>query len=323
MKRAKLLTLIGFLLALLFSAEVLAAFPEREITFYCSSSAGGMTDLTARYFAERLSKSFGQPIVVNNKPGAAHTICINLISKAAPDGYSVGVVGGSGLMVVPNLRKLTYNPLGDFTYIATCGEYPAGLTVLANAPWNNLEEFLDYGKKNPGKIIYSSDGHGSAAHMTMEYIAKKKGGVIFKHVPYSGGARNAPALLGGHTHAWAASGSQVKFIRDGKMKLLAGFNEERAKYAPNIPTLKELGYTNHSASILMVIIAPKGLPDSVLKKLETSLLNAMKESSYEGFMDKFETVPVLLGSNETANKIKELLKSWKNIVEVTGIKESE
>jgi len=314
---------MGFCLFLLGPVGAQGEYPEREVILYCSSSAGGTTDLNARYLSEAISKILGQPIVVVNKPGAAHTICANFVANAKPDGYSIGCIAGSAFIQGPSLRKVPYDVVKDFAYIATCSEYTMGLTVRADAPWKTLEEFLDYAKKNPGKIIYGSDGHGVGPHILMEYVAYKKGGIGWKHVPYSGGARNAPALLGGHTHAWAAAGTQVQFIKDGNMRMLVCFNDTRQKYAPDVPTLKELGYIDVPTGIPIVFVGPKGLPDPIQKKLETAYLKAMRDPAYAQFLEKLNMPPSILGAKETAKDIEEKLKIWKELVRLAGIKEKE
>ena len=142
--------------------------------------------------------------------------------------------------MVPHMRKVPYDYRNDFTWIATYTEYTSGLVVKADAPWKTLEEFLDYAKKNPGKVIYGSDGHGVGTHILMEYLALKKGGINWKHVPIAGGPKLATALLGGHIHAWSAAGTHVQMVKDGTVRLLVSFNKTRMKSAPEVPTIVEL-----------------------------------------------------------------------------------
>jgi len=325
MKSVKKMSIFVVIAGLFIMGPVLARaeYPEREVILYCSSSAGGTTDLTLRYLSEPLSKTLGQPFMVVNKPGAGHVICATLVANSKPDGYSLGGVAGPAFTSVPNVRKVPYDIRRDFTYIATCAAYTWGLTVRADAPWKTLEEFLDYAKKNPGKIIYSTDGHAGTAHIMMEYLARKKGGIDWKHGPYSGGARNAPALLGGHVHVWAAMGTQVQFVKDGQMRMLACFNETRQKYAPDVPTLIELGYVNHSIDSPIVIVGPKGLPEPILKKLEAAYLKAMKDPAYDKFLEKLNMPPAILGAKETTQSMEEKLNLWGEMARVTGIKEKE
>jgi len=194
------------------------------------------------------------------------------------------------------------------------------LVVRTDAPWKTLEEFLDYAKKNPGKMIYGSDGYGLGTHILMEYMAVRKGGIDWKHVPIPGGPKLATALLGGHIQAWSAAGTHVKFIKEGKIRLLVSYNETRLKYAPEVPTMNELGY-NLAIGTPLVIVGPKGLPEAILKKLAEAYLKAMKEPAYLQFLDRVDFVQNFLGPVDLAKAIESTSKGWKELIEATGIKE--
>jgi len=320
MKRANILVALGTVLILLSPAVVLGDYPEREITVYCGSTAGGVTDLGIRLLSETVSKALGQPVVVVNKPGASHTICANLVANAKPDGYTLGALSASAFTQVPHMRKVPYDVGKDFSWIASYTDYTSGVVVRADAPWRTLGEFLDYSQKNPGKMVYGSDGYGLGTHILMEYLGVKKGGIDWKHVPIPGGPKLAAALLGGHIQAWSAAGTHVKFIREGKVRLLVSFNQTRLKYAPDVPTLQELGYTV-TAGTPLVIIGPKGLPESIHKKLEEAYLKAMKEPAYIQFLDRVDFIENFMGSAELAKAIQLQSQGWKELVDVTGIKE--
>jgi tripartite-type tricarboxylate transporter receptor subunit TctC len=154
----------------------------------------------------------------------------------------------------------------------------------------------------------------------MEYIALKRGGIDWKHVPISGGPRLATALIGGHIHAYSAAGGHISFIKDGTMRLLVSYNKTRMKAAPDVPTLSELGLIDVTGGTPMVIIGPKGLPDSIPKKLESAFLKAMKDPSYLAFLDKVEFSPVFGGSQETRQGIEKQYEEWGKMIKTTGIK---
>ncbi len=314
-------TTIFILLLLCAPWQAGAAYPERETTVYCGSSAGGTTDVSIRILSDIVSKEFGQPVVVVNKAGASHTVCANLVANAKPDGYSLGALSATAFAEVPHLRKVPYNVMQDFTWIATYTEYTCGLVVKSDAPWKTLEEFLDYGKKNPGKITYASDGYGTGGHIMMEYLGLKKGGIDWNHVPIPGGAKLATALLGGHVHAWSAAGTHVQFVKDGNMRLLAAYNRTRMKAAPEVPTLEEMGYKGLPKGRHLVIIGPKGLPGPIQKKLETAFLKAMKDPSYAKYLDSIQFSPTFADGNETAKNIEANSKIWAEFIRATGIKE--
>jgi len=134
---------------LLIATLVQAEFPEREITVNCNSAAGGITDTSIRILSDTVSKKFGQPVIVVNKPGASGVICANFVANSKPDGYTLGIYGSNPFTMVPHVRKVPYHYKNDFTWIASYMEYPSGLVVKPDAPWKTLEEFLDYAKKTP------------------------------------------------------------------------------------------------------------------------------------------------------------------------------
>jgi tripartite-type tricarboxylate transporter receptor subunit TctC len=314
----------GFVfLLLLIPCLAFGAWPEREITVYNGSTAGGVTDLGARLLSDTVSKMFEQPVVVVNKPGAAHVICANLVANAKPDGYTLGTLSAHVFGIIPHMRKLPFDWKKDFTWIGTYTEYTSGLVVKNDAPWKTLDDFLNDAKKNPGKIIYGTDGHGAGTHILMEYIALKKGGIDWKHVPIAGGPKLATALLGGHIHAWSAAGSHVQMIKDKQVRLLAAFNNMRMKAAPDVPTLMEVKITDLAVGTSLVIIGPKGMPEPIVKKLEEAYLKAMKEPSYLQFLEKVEFPPVFAGSMETARTMERQNKGWGEMVLATGIKMEE
>lgn len=323
MKLNRMMTMAGILVVLVVPVLAMGAWPEREVTVYNGSTAGGVTDLASRLLSDTVGKIIGQPVVVVNKPGAAHTVCANLVANAKPDGYTLGALSSSAFTQVPHMRKVPYDVKKDFSWIVTYTEYTSGLVVKADAPWKTLEEFLDYAKKNPGKIIYGSDGYGMGTHVLMEYIALKRGGIDWKHVPIAGGPKLATALLGGHIHAWSAAGTHVQMIKDKTVRLLVSFNNYRMKAAPDVPTLIELKIIDLSVGTALVIVGPKNLPEPILKKLEDAYVTAMKEPSYLAYMDKVEFPHVFLGSKETAQKIEMQYRGWGEMIRATGIKEEQ
>jgi tripartite-type tricarboxylate transporter receptor subunit TctC len=322
MKKGTFLTTASFLLFLLIPTLAQSEFPEREITIYCSSSAGGITDMSIRLLSDTVSKKFGQPVIVVNKPGASSTICANFVANTKPDGYSIGVYSSVAFTIVPHLRKVPYHYKNDFTWLATCMEYPTGLVVKPDAPWKNLEDFLTFAKKNPGSITYGSDGYGVITHILMEYLAAKRGGIEWKHVPIAGGPKLVTALLGGHINAYAAAGSHVQYIRDGSMRLLVGFNKTKMRAAPEAPTLQELGY-NIQVGMNTVIAGPKGLPDSIKKKLAEAYLAAMKTPSFEKYLQTIDSPPAFAGAGATAKGIEDDSIVLGRIIKEAGIKEGQ
>ncbi len=318
MKKMGIFALVTLGFSLLSSAQ--AAYPDREITLVCAHAAGTNTDQCIRVVSDLASKILGQPIVVMNKPGASYVIGASAVANAKPDGYTIGVASGSLFSHVPHLRKIPFDIKKDFSWITGFTEHTNGLVVKADAPWKTFEEFLDYAKKNPGKITYCHDGYGLLGHIFMEYMAVKKGGIDWKFVPIPGGPKQTTALLGGHVHAWSAGGFHVQFVKDGSMRLLVNFDPHRLKAAPDVPTLKELGYDVGYRGTPIAMFGPKGLPEPIRKTLEDAYLRAMKDPAYRKLLDTLQMPHIFRTGKELAETMDTDFQTFGKLIKITGIK---
>src|SRR4030042_219873 len=181
-------------------AEDPAKFPSRPITMIIHFNPGGTSDLSGRKLADLAGKFLGQPIVCEDKAGGAGVIAINAVAKAEPDGYTVGTVTYSPTVFAPHFRPVPYNVKGDFTWIMQYAELPQPFCVLSNARWKTLKEFIEEGRKNPGKLTYTTPGPKSGMHVLMEEIALAEN-VKLIHVPTAAGSEAVTQLLGGHVDA--------------------------------------------------------------------------------------------------------------------------
>jgi tripartite-type tricarboxylate transporter receptor subunit TctC len=254
--------------ALLFCAPVSAfgqAFPSKHINVYVGYGAGATTDLSARALAEGLEKALGVPIVVENKPGATAGVAANLVAKAKPDGYTIGVVSTGVVTVRPHIFRAPYEPLKDFTLIAQYSRYIGALTVRGDSPIKTVDEFVAYAKSKPG-LSYSSSGTHSQQQMGIEQFRLCKG-LEFTHLPAKGGAEANTLLMGGHVDFTAGSGQHMSYVRQGRLRNLVLLNtNERDPTQPDVPTMKDIGCPDAPA-LGYLVIGPKGLPDSVYKTL--------------------------------------------------------
>ncbi|MBW2598981.1 MAG: tripartite tricarboxylate transporter substrate binding protein [Deltaproteobacteria bacterium] len=233
---------------------------------------------------------FNRPLVCSNKPGGGSALMHGLVAKAKPDGYTLGVLLTAGLTRIPYLRKVPYDPMNDFTPIMQFAVYQYGLCVKADSPWKTFQEFIDYAKKNPGKVTYSTAGTGSGQHLCMEYLAKKEG-LKWTHIPYKGGVPAVTACLGGHVTAVAQTIEFKPYVQSGDLRLLAVFGEQRIATFPEIPTLQELGY-DFSVAAGLGIVGPKGLPTNIVDKLEASFLRASREKSFQKLLKRLDLLRV-------------------------------
>ncbi len=305
---------------LFFFSHAQAAYPDREITLITSHAAGTSTDQAIRILSEAASKVLGQTIVIMNKPGASYVIGNSQVINSKPEGYTLGFCYAGAFAHVPHMRKVPYDFKKDVTWIGTCGDYTHGLVVKPDAPWKTLREFLDDAQKNPDTIIYSHDGYGLFLHVLMEYIAIKEGGIKWKFVPIPGGPKQATALLGGHTHAWAAGGFHVPFVRDKTMRLLVSFDRTRLKIEPEIPTIYEMGYETGIQGPSYVLFGPKGIPEPILRKIEDAYRKAVNDPSFAKLMGAFAVTPYFRNSKETEKYMSEESEAMGKLVKITGVK---
>src|SRR6476660_6898786 len=225
------------------SASAQAAWPSKSIKIIAPVQPGGGVDLVARTIAERLTKSFGQSVVVDNQSGGGGVVGSLATARAAPDGYTlmVGYVGTHGTN--PAVRKLPYDAIRDFTPIAMVGGTPNVLVVPPSLPVKTLPEFIDYAKANKGKLSYGSSGPGTLTHLAMEQL-KVAVGIDLVHVPYRGIGPAITDILGGQTQAlFPGLAAALPHIKAGKMRPLAVTGARRHALLPAVPTFEELGST--------------------------------------------------------------------------------
>lgn len=254
-----------------------AGFPDRPITVVVPFPAGGASDSTARFMQPKMSEVLGQPVVVDNKPGANGGIGAAHVAKAAPDGYTL-LVGSIGVFSInPALYpNLPYSPQKDMDLLTQAVRTPNVLVTSPNFPANTVQELVEYLKKNPNKVTFASSGIGSSDHLTAALFWQKTGtqGV---HVPYKGGGPAINDLMGGHADvSFQNLGSVANQIKAGKLKLLAVTAADRTSLFPDTPTMAQAGVPLEVYS-WQAAAAPKGLPADVKAKLEAALMAALKD----------------------------------------------
>jgi tripartite-type tricarboxylate transporter receptor subunit TctC len=300
-----------------FAAEV---FPTRAVTVVCGWGAGGMMDLSIRAISKAAEKELGQPIIVENKAGAAGVIAQSYAAKAKPDGYTLGVTVTSTFIIQPQMRKTSYAPLTDFTDVMAYARYAIGFVVKADAPWNSYEDVIAYAKKNPGKFTYAHGGVGSMQHICMEQIAMKEG-IKWSQVPFKSGPEAVIACLGGHTEGAAQGPADVlPHVKAGKLKMLLVLNEKRWEEAPNVPTIFEKGH-NFGVISYLSIYGPKAMPESIRQKLENAFRNGMKDRTFSETLKQFQVEESYLSGKEYSAKWRSQYQEMGKILDALGLVE--
>jgi tripartite-type tricarboxylate transporter receptor subunit TctC len=293
-------------------------FPAKPVTFIVPWPAGGSTDLAVRALADATQKHLGQPIVIDNKPGASGTLGpAQMAANAKPDGYTIAQIPIT-VFRLPFMTKVTFDPAKDFTYIAGLTAYTFGVVVKSDSQWKTFKDLVAHAKANPGKVKYGSPGTGTSLHIGMEQIAKQMG-VKWTHVPHKGGAELNAALLGGHIDAIADSTSWAALVNSGDFRLLVTWSPNRTRNWPNVPTLQEQGI-NLILNSPYGVAGPKGMDPKVVKVLADAFAKGVKEPSYAEALKKFDQELAYLDTPAYQKHVVEQIEEAKTQVEELGLK---
>jgi tripartite-type tricarboxylate transporter receptor subunit TctC len=268
------------------------AYPNRAITIVAPFPPGGVADLTARPVAAALEKVVKTPVAVVNKTGAAGAVGMQYVATSKPDGYTL-LLALSSISIIPEADKLFGRPpaftVDQFEPIALISADPTILVVRTESPWKTAREFIEDARQRPDQISYSSSGIYGTLHMAMELL-QQAAGIKLRHVPFPGGGPAVTALLGGHVDALASGPSVVlPHVKAGKLRVLAGWGDQRIAALPEVPTFKELGYPGAEFYIWAGLFAPKGTPEPVLVKLREAMRAVVADPDFKAAMTKLET----------------------------------
>ena len=289
MKRLLSATLLSLAAA---SACAQGAWPTRPVTLVVPFPPGGGTDTGARIVAEQLSKKWGQPVLVDNKGGAAGQIGADVVAKARPDGYTI-LMGNIGTQAInPSLYpKMTYDPDKAFAPIALVAELPLAMMVNPNVPAKTVKEFIALAKAQPGKLSYSSSGAGGGPHLAAEMFKDATGSYIL-HVPYRGGGPAIGDLLAGHVQlsfmtVLEASGH----IKAGKLRALAVTSDKRVSALPDVPTLAEAAVPGFNSISWIGLLAPAGTPREIVEKISADVRELVARDDVKDRLVQLGAVP--------------------------------
>jgi len=306
-------------LALAPTSLLAAEYPTKPIRMIVTYVPGGGADIVGRYVADKLSRAMGQPIIVENRPGAGGLIGVNAGLAAQPDGYTVTLISSS-YTVNPSLYKLKFDPVRDITPISQVSAGPLILVSNPDLPAHSVAEVLALAKTKPGGLTFASSGSGSVIHLAGERFGAD-GKVPFRHVPYKGGGAALNDVLAKQVDIYfAASASALPLIKSGKLRAYAVTSKQRLKALPEVPTVAESGLPNYDVTLWYGLIGPKGMPADVVKRLNTEVnrILAMPETA-----TKFSTdgaAPAGGTPQQFGELISREVKTWTGIVTKLGVK---
>lgn len=280
-------------------------YPNKPITLIVPWPAGGSSDIAMRAIGDAASKKLGQPVVVDNKPGASGTLGpATMAATAKPDGYTISQMPIS-VVRIPVMQKTTFDTLKDFSYIAQLTGYTFGVTTKADSQFKTWADVIKFAKENPGKVTYATPGTGTSLHIAMEMIAAKEG-VKFTQVPFKGAAETNAAVLGGHTLLQADSTGWKPLVDAGQIRLLNIWTAERSKVWPDAPTLKELGYP-YVFDSPFGIAGPKGMDPAIVKKLADAFKTAVEDPGVIEVLKRYDMFPRYLDTASYVSAMQKLV----------------
>jgi tripartite-type tricarboxylate transporter receptor subunit TctC len=304
---------------LFFAPAAAADYPNRPIRVVVPYAGAGTMDIAARIIFERVSRTIGQPVLIDNRPGAGGTIGTEQVAKAAPDGYTL-VLGDPMTSLSANVSLMpssSFNPLKDLVPVVNFGSTGVAVIVTPSLPVKTLDEFVNYARSRPGQLLYGSTGNGSPGHLNGEVFAKLVG-IKAAHVPYRVGGQGTTDLLVGRIHFWLAQiPTRLEQVRNGQLRALAVAGSERS---PDLPEVKELGYGDFDASSTYALFAPTGLPSDVISKLYDEIKNALGDEDVVKKLRAAGLEPKLMDSAQVTKVLQDQIVRWAQVVKAANIK---
>ncbi len=292
-------------------------FPTRPVTLIVPWPAGGATDRHLRVLADAASKHLGQPIVIDNKPGASGTLGgATMAATAKPDGYTIAQLPIT-IFRLPYMQKVSWDPRKDFSFIIHLTGYTFGTAVNAQSPWKTWGDLLSYAKANPGKVRYGTPGTGTTLHITMEQIALREG-IKWTQVPFKGEAEQTAALLGNHVEAVAAGTGLGPLVDSGDFRMLVVWTEKRSDRFPNTPTLVEEGQKIVSESPYG-LAGPKGMDPAVVKILHDAFRKAVDDPAHLAILKELSQPLIYKNSEDYKTFALQLIDEQQQLIKQLGL----
>ena len=291
-------------------------WPAKTITIVVPFPAGGTTDVLARAIGTKLSSAIGQPVIVDNKPGAGATLGAEQVAKATPDGYTLLMGAVHHTVATHVYKQLRYSFEKDFAPITTVALVPNVLTVSANSPYKSVKELVAAAKASPEKLAYGSNGNGTAQHMIGTQFQLETGTKVL-HVPYKGSAPLTTDLLGGQVDmSFDTITPVLPFIKDGKLRPLAVTTAKRSSALPQVPTLQEAGVPNLAIGTWFGLLAPAATPKPVVTRLNTELVKIIQSAEFRKQMMDIGAEPVGNKPEDMARQIREETEKFGQLVKL-------
>jgi len=303
------------------TAEAVAEYPERTVHIIVQYPPGGTPDMVARLLADRYSKKFGKPFVVENRPGASGNIATRYVAKSKPDGYTLLLASDGPITIAPTLQKnMTYDPIAELTPVTLAATSAFALLTSSSNSVNSVKDLIARAKANPGKLNYASPGIGTQHHLAAELL-KTIGKIDIVHVPYKGFAPGTVDVISGQVEmVFGSVPASVKYVKGGKMKALAVTGERRFSGMSSVPTMMESGLPNYNITAWYGLMAPTGTPRTIIDKINAESSNILANEDVIKMLEARGLDVVAGGPDAYAKRIKADVEAWGKIIKDANVK---
>ena len=312
--------LVAFAIALSFVPAFAQDYPVKPVRIIVPFAAGGPADVYARFIGARLQESFGQPVVIDDRPGAGSIIGTDAVAKSAPDGYTLLMMSNTHTVNETLIPNKPYQLMRDFVPVATINYSDLVLVVHPSVGANSVAELIRIAKANPGKLNYASSGPGTPYHMAGE-LFKAMAGVDIVHIPYKGSSGARTDVLGGQVQMmFDAVPTMAEHAKTGKVKALGTTGKTRSAVLPGVPTIDEAGVTGYEAVIWLGLMAPKGTPPAIVAKLNGEITKIQNRAEVRQEWIAQGALPMTMTPDEFGRYLNDDIVKWERIVKISGAK---
>jgi len=307
--------------AILSEPAAAQTYPSKPIKIIVSTSAGGVTDLSARIFGQHITAKTGQTVVIDNRAGASGNLAMDALAKSEPDGYTLGVANTGNIVINPYLfPAMPYDPFKDLVPVGLLGTVPLFLVMNSNVPAKSLAEFIAYTRDNPDKISYASAGAGTTPDIAAHEFARRSG-LKLVMVPFRGTGPATQAVLGGDVHAtFVSMGPHIEFVRQGKLLVLGAATPQRVPYLPDTPTFAEQGFPGFETSTWFAVFAPRGTPQAVVDQVNGYVRGMTEDPDLKRRLEANFVTLTPMTQPDFAAMVKTDAAKWEHIVRQNNIK---
>ena len=320
--RKTIATLLGaamFPIATLASAQA-PTYPDKPIRIVVPFPVGGVADTFGREIGRKVTESWGQPVIIDNRPGAGGNIGADIVAKSPPDGYTLLLASQTNAISAALYPKLSFDPIGDFVPISLIGREPGVIVVHPALPVRTLKEFIAYVKERPGQIDYASSGNGSGQHLFAAMLASMAD-LNMNHIPYRGSGQATTDLLAGQVQmSIPGLAGMLGHIKAGKLRPLAVTGARRAPQLPDVPTVGEAAVPGYEAYVWMGLLAPKGTPAAVVDKLQREIVVVLASDEVKSYMNAASIEAVGSTPADFGTFLRAERARWARIIRETGAK---